>query len=98
MVLQSGIYSFHLLTTGNLTLRCNNTILYYNQGLNSSYNARSPILGLQSVGILSISDQILSTGFFFFFFFNFWVCVVGSGSVFLLLLFKIYLYLNSYDF
>ena len=66
MVLQSGIYSFRLLTTGNLTLRCNNTILYYNQGLNSSYNASSPILGLQSVGILSISDQILSIGFFFF--------------------------------
>ena len=62
MVLQSGIYSFRLLSTGNLTLRWNNTILYYNQGLNSSYNASSPILGLQSIGILSISDQILSTG------------------------------------
>ncbi|KAM3735579.1 hypothetical protein ACB098_10G097000 [Castanea mollissima] len=62
MLLQSGIYSFRLLTTGNLTLRWNNTIFYYNQGLNSSYNASSPILGLQSVGILSISDQILSTG------------------------------------
>nr|POE99845.1 g-type lectin s-receptor-like serine/threonine-protein kinase [Quercus suber] len=62
MVLQSGIYSFRLLSTGNLTLRWNNTILYYNQGLNSSYNASAPILGLQSVGILSISDQILSTG------------------------------------
>ena len=30
--------------------------------MNSSYNASSPILGLQSIGILSISDQILSTG------------------------------------
>ena len=93
MVLQSGIYSFRLLTTGNLTLRWNNTILYYNQGLNSSYNASSPILGLQSVGILSISDQILSIGFFFF-----WVCIVGSGYVFLLFLFKTYLDLNLYEF
>ena len=36
--------------------------------------------------------------FFFFFFFNFWVCVIGSEFVFLLLLIKKHLDLNSYDF
>ena len=33
-----------------------------------------------------------------FFFFNFWVCVLKSGFVLLLFLFKIHLNLNSCDF
>ncbi|KAM4131137.1 hypothetical protein ACJW30_01G155000 [Castanea mollissima] len=62
MTLRSGSYSFQLLSSGNLTLRWNNTIVYHNQGLNSSYNASltSPILGLQSNGLLSIAEPSLS--------------------------------------
>ncbi|XP_050269205.1 G-type lectin S-receptor-like serine/threonine-protein kinase At1g34300 [Quercus robur] len=62
MILRSGSYSFRLSTSGNLTLLWNDTIEYHNQGLNSSYNATltSPILGLQSIGILSIADPRLS--------------------------------------
>ena len=63
MILRSRSYSFRLLNSGNLTLLWNNTIVYHNQGLNSSYNATtltSPILGLQSIGILSIADPSLS--------------------------------------
>ena len=36
--------------------------------------------------------------FFFSFFLNFWICVLESGFVFLLFLFKTHLDLNSYDF
>ena len=36
--------------------------------------------------------------FWFFFFFNLWVCILGSGFMFLLFLFKTPLDLNSYDF
>ena len=62
MILRSGSYSFRLRTSGNLTLLWNDTIEYHNQGLNSSYNATltSPILGLQSIGILSIADPSVS--------------------------------------
>ena len=63
MILRSGSYSFRLLNSGNLTLLWNDTIVYHNQGLNSSYNATtltSPILGLQSIGILSIADPSVS--------------------------------------
>ena len=35
---------------------------------------------------------------FIFIFINFWICVLGSGFVFLLLLFKTHLDINSYDF
>ncbi|KAD0332302.1 hypothetical protein E3N88_44444 [Mikania micrantha] len=60
-VLRSGLYSFHLNSSGNLTLRWNDTIVYWNLGLNSSVNANltSPNLSLQSIGILSLSDPRL---------------------------------------
>ena len=57
------------------------------------------------VGVLlflsCIWNCVLSVFFFFFFFFfnnNFWVGIIGSEFVFLLLLFKTHLDLNSYDF
>uniref|UniRef100_A0A2P2JY90 Receptor-like serine/threonine-protein kinase n=1 Tax=Rhizophora mucronata TaxID=61149 RepID=A0A2P2JY90_RHIMU len=64
-VLTNGVYSFHFLRSGNLTLRWNNSIIYWNQGLNSSIesNLISPTLGLQSIGILLISDASLSSGY-----------------------------------
>ncbi|KAL9994297.1 putative protein kinase RLK-Pelle-SD-2b family [Helianthus debilis subsp. tardiflorus] len=62
-VLRSGLYSFRLVTSGNITLRWNDSIVYWTLGLNSSVNTNltSPTLGLQSIGILSLSDPTLST-------------------------------------
>ncbi|KAI8002175.1 G-type lectin S-receptor-like serine/threonine-protein kinase [Camellia lanceoleosa] len=62
-VLRSGLYSFSLLSSGNLTLKWSNTILYWNFGLNSSFhsNLTSPNLVLQSIGALSLHDQSLSS-------------------------------------
>ncbi|KAI4346586.1 hypothetical protein L6164_007470 [Bauhinia variegata] len=62
-VLQSGSYSFKLLQSGNLTLTWNNSIVYWNQGLNSSVNAslESPVLKLGSIGLLQLSDTNLTT-------------------------------------
>ncbi|KAH7860179.1 hypothetical protein Vadar_010245 [Vaccinium darrowii] len=62
-VLRSGLYSFSILRSGNLTLKWNNSIVYWNLGLNSStvMNMTSPILGLQSIGILSLLDSNLSS-------------------------------------
>ncbi|XP_030488313.2 G-type lectin S-receptor-like serine/threonine-protein kinase At1g34300 [Cannabis sativa] len=62
-VLRSGLYSFGVTKIGNLTLRWNNSIVYWTQGLNSSIstNLSSPSLGLQPIGILSISDRNLAT-------------------------------------
>ncbi|KAM7519150.1 hypothetical protein LguiB_018112 [Lonicera macranthoides] len=62
-VLRSGFYSFRLLDTGNLTLRWNDSLVYWNLGLNSSVNASlsSPTLGLQPIGILSLFDSMLSS-------------------------------------
>ncbi|XP_057973328.1 G-type lectin S-receptor-like serine/threonine-protein kinase At1g34300 [Malania oleifera] len=62
-ILRSGLYSFTLARSGNLTLKWNNSIVYWNLGLNSSFNANltSPSLGLQSIGILSLYDASLST-------------------------------------
>ncbi|KAI3820063.1 hypothetical protein L1987_13919 [Smallanthus sonchifolius] len=62
-VLRSGLYSFRLINSGNLTLRWNDSIIYWTLGLNSSVNANltSPTLGLQTIGILSLSDPILSS-------------------------------------
>ena len=52
--------------------------------------------------VFALTDLILveefSTVIFFFLFFNFWVCVLESEFVFLLLLFKTHLDLNSYNF
>ncbi|KAK4772045.1 hypothetical protein SAY86_013820 [Trapa natans] len=62
--LTNGNYSFTLSNLGNLTLlwKGSGSITYWNQGLNSSVNATltSPILNLQPIGILSISDPSLS--------------------------------------
>ncbi|KAM7519151.1 hypothetical protein LguiB_018113 [Lonicera macranthoides] len=62
-VLRSGFYSFRLLETGNLTLRWNDSIVYWNLGLNSSVNTNlsSPSLGFQPTGILSVYDPMLSS-------------------------------------
>ncbi|KAB1220692.1 hypothetical protein CJ030_MR3G009358 [Morella rubra] len=67
MVLRSGFYSFRLENaTGNRTLRWNDTIIYYNQGLNSSFDSNltlaSPSLGIQNIGIVSIYDPKLPVG------------------------------------
>ena len=52
--------------------------------------------------LVILADQTEVPSFFLFliflFFFNFWSCVLGSEFVFLLLLFKTHLNLNSYDF
>lgn len=61
-VLRSGLYSFRLMNNGNLSLLWNGSIVYYNSGLNSSVNVNlsSPSLGMQPIGILSLSDPSLS--------------------------------------
>ncbi|KAG1328027.1 G-type lectin S-receptor-like serine/threonine-protein kinase [Cocos nucifera] len=63
--LRSGIYSFSLNATGNLTLTWNDSVFYFNQGFNSSFTANktltSPVLTLLTNGIVSLSDQSLST-------------------------------------
>ncbi|XP_010263190.1 PREDICTED: G-type lectin S-receptor-like serine/threonine-protein kinase At1g34300 [Nelumbo nucifera] len=60
--LRSGSYSVVLLKSGNLTLRWNDTIVYWNQGLNSSIDANltAPSLSLQSIGLLSLYDLKLA--------------------------------------
>ncbi|PIN19029.1 Serine/threonine protein kinase [Handroanthus impetiginosus] len=59
--LSSGLYSFKIMKNGNLTLRWNNTIIYYNSGLNSTMNSNltNPVLDIQSTGILTLSDPTL---------------------------------------
>ncbi|KAI8013038.1 G-type lectin S-receptor-like serine/threonine-protein kinase [Camellia lanceoleosa] len=56
--LVSGLYSFRLLNSGNLTLQWNDSIEYWNSGVNSSTNINftSPILRLQPIGLLSVTD------------------------------------------
>nr|XP_025621212.1 G-type lectin S-receptor-like serine/threonine-protein kinase At1g34300 isoform X3 [Arachis hypogaea] len=64
MVLRSGVYSFFLQKSGNLTLSWNNSVTYWDQGLNfsmSGVNLSSPVLGLKSEGILEISDPNLTS-------------------------------------
>lgn len=39
MVLRSGLYTFSLLSSGNLTLTWNDSIIYWNRGVDSSINA-----------------------------------------------------------
>ncbi|XP_057984396.1 G-type lectin S-receptor-like serine/threonine-protein kinase At1g34300 [Hevea brasiliensis] len=63
-VLRSGLYTFSLLSYGNITLTWNNSITYWNKGLNSSFNSEnsslnSPSLELQSIGTLSVFDETL---------------------------------------
>ncbi|XP_020236545.1 G-type lectin S-receptor-like serine/threonine-protein kinase At1g34300 [Cajanus cajan] len=62
--LTSQSYSFSLLANGNLILKWNNSIVYWNhQGFNSYVNASldSPVLALSSIGFLQLSDVNLST-------------------------------------
>ncbi|CAN1175692.1 G-type lectin S-receptor-like serine/threonine-protein kinase At1g34300 [Linum perenne] len=62
--LTSGVYSFSLLRSGNLTLTWNRSIIYWNQGLNSSVNSTNlanPSLGLQPIGAAAISDLMLGS-------------------------------------
>ncbi|XP_029118301.1 G-type lectin S-receptor-like serine/threonine-protein kinase At1g34300 [Elaeis guineensis] len=63
--LRSGIYTFSLNNTGNLTLTWNDSVFYFNQGFNSSFTANKtltfPVLTLQTNGIVSLSDESLST-------------------------------------
>ncbi|XP_043713972.1 G-type lectin S-receptor-like serine/threonine-protein kinase At1g34300 [Telopea speciosissima] len=62
MLLRSGLYSFNLLDTGNLTLKWNNSIVYWNPALNSTYaNLTSPSLSIQAVGIVTLNDPTFST-------------------------------------
>ncbi|KAL2335015.1 hypothetical protein Fmac_016228 [Flemingia macrophylla] len=63
MSLKSQSYSFGLSSIGNLTLKWNNSIEYWTQGLNSSVNVslNHPVLGLTSIGLLQLSDAKLST-------------------------------------
>ncbi|KAH7850619.1 hypothetical protein Vadar_000495 [Vaccinium darrowii] len=63
-VLRSGLYSFNLHSSGNLTLRWNNYIVYWSLGLGSSLNIvnlTSPSLSLESNGTLSVFDPSLSS-------------------------------------
>lgn len=63
--LTSGLYSFFLNRTGNLTLQWNNNVVFWSSGLNSSVNANNlsnPWLGLQSIGILTLYDANMSSG------------------------------------
>ncbi|KAJ6348883.1 hypothetical protein OIU77_006464 [Salix suchowensis] len=61
LVLKNGTST---VCTGNLTLRWNDTIEYWNKGLNSSVDANltSPTLGLQPTGILTIFDVAFTSG------------------------------------
>ncbi|WOL15646.1 hypothetical protein Cni_G24427 [Canna indica] len=63
--LRSGDYSFAIQPSGNLTLRWNDSITYFNKGFNSTFTANrtlsAPVLTLQSNGIVSLSDTSLST-------------------------------------
>ncbi|XP_073004333.1 G-type lectin S-receptor-like serine/threonine-protein kinase At1g34300 [Typha latifolia] len=64
-VLRSGIYSFSLLESGNLSLLWNDSVRYFNKGFNSSFTANktliSPVLTLQTNGIVSLYDDSLNT-------------------------------------
>lgn len=60
--LSSGLYSFKLQKNGNLTLWWNNSVEYYNSGLNSTMNSNlsNPVLDIRSTGVLTLSDPTLS--------------------------------------
>ncbi|XP_051139150.1 G-type lectin S-receptor-like serine/threonine-protein kinase At1g34300 [Andrographis paniculata] len=61
--LVSGNYSFKIQPNGNLTLFWNNTVVYYNSGLNSTanFNLTNPILDIQPLGIITLSDPTLTS-------------------------------------
>ncbi|KAK2967703.1 hypothetical protein RJ640_027743 [Escallonia rubra] len=62
--LRSGLYDLRLLDTGQLRLRWNGSIVYWNSELNSSVttNLTSPSIGLQPTGVLTLSDPTISGG------------------------------------
>ncbi|XP_073144742.1 G-type lectin S-receptor-like serine/threonine-protein kinase At1g34300 [Henckelia pumila] len=60
-VLRSGLYSFRLLLSGNLTLRWNDTVLYYSSlpmDALSNFTVKSPSLGMQPEGIFQLFDPL----------------------------------------
>ncbi|KAJ4809554.1 Serine/threonine-protein kinase [Rhynchospora pubera] len=61
--LTSNSYSFSLLQSGNLTLKFNNSIQYFNNGYNATYNRNitSPVLTLKTNGIVQIYDGSLNS-------------------------------------
>lgn len=63
--LTSNSYSFSLLQSGNLTLKFNGSIEYFNNGYNTTYtqnrNLTSPVLSLQTNGIVQIYDGSLNS-------------------------------------
>ncbi|XP_047962535.1 G-type lectin S-receptor-like serine/threonine-protein kinase At1g34300 [Salvia hispanica] len=61
--LTSGLYTFKIMQNGNLTLLWNNSVTYYNSGLNSTANSTllNPILEIQPTGILTLSDVSLTS-------------------------------------
>ncbi|KAH8490219.1 hypothetical protein H0E87_022662 [Populus deltoides] len=54
--LRSGVYSFRLLSSGNMSLTWNDSVEYWNQGLSSALKLTPPTLQLQSNGILNLLD------------------------------------------
>ncbi|KAJ6884729.1 hypothetical protein NC652_031666 [Populus alba x Populus x berolinensis] len=54
--LRSGVYSFRLLSSGNMSLTWNDSVVYWNQGLSSALKLTPPTLQLQSNGILNLLD------------------------------------------
>ncbi|KAF7812057.1 G-type lectin S-receptor-like serine/threonine-protein kinase [Senna tora] len=59
MVMQSGSYSFRLLSFGNLVLTWNNSVTYWNASINGSLTW--PVLEIQPKGVLSIHDKNLTS-------------------------------------
>ncbi|KAM7264598.1 hypothetical protein ACFE04_002281 [Oxalis oulophora] len=61
--LRNGDYSFYLQNSGNLTLRWNDSTVYYTKGLNSSVNVslNAPSIGLQQNGVLNLFDSMLKS-------------------------------------
>ncbi|CAK7323598.1 unnamed protein product [Dovyalis caffra] len=59
--LRSGVYSFRLQSSGNISLKWDDRVVYWNQGLSSvsALNLTSPSLQLQPNGILTLSDASL---------------------------------------
>ncbi|KZV50928.1 G-type lectin S-receptor-like serine/threonine-protein kinase [Dorcoceras hygrometricum] len=61
-VLRSGLYSFRLLRSGNITLQWNETVYYGSSPLDAPSNltVKAPSLGMQPVGILQLFDPLFS--------------------------------------
>ncbi|XP_075497068.1 G-type lectin S-receptor-like serine/threonine-protein kinase At1g34300 [Primulina tabacum] len=60
-VLRSGLYSFRLLRSGNITLRWNDTVYYYSSSpmdAPSNYTVKSPSIGMQPEGIFQLFDPL----------------------------------------